>query len=70
MISILQSFVQTVSALIMFVINSISSLLRLIVHIPEYVAFLTTSINVLPAIIIPFALASISLGAVLFILGR
>lgn len=70
MLSVLRSMLETIVALVGFVTHAISSLVTLIAHIPVYTAFLVSSINVLPAIIIPFAIASVSLGAVLFILGR
>lgn len=70
MLSVLRSMLETIVALIGFITHAVSSLVTLIAHIPAYTAFLVSSINVLPAIIIPFAIASVSLGAVLFILGR
>lgn len=70
MLAILRSILETIVALVSFVNHTFTSLITLIAHIPQYTAFLVSSINVLPAVIIPFAIASITLGAVLFILGR
>lgn len=70
MLSALRSMLETIIALVTFITHAITSLITLIAHIPAYTAFLVSSINVLPDIIIPFAIASVSLGAVLFILGR
>lgn len=70
MVQIFNSFLTIISSLMSFLIHTITSLVSLIAHVPVYVSFLVASINVLPAIVIPFALASISLGAVLFMLGR
>lgn len=70
MLSILESLIHTITALINFVIHAIQSLINLFIKIPTYVNFLVTSINVLPIIIIPFAMAAISIYVVLFILGR
>lgn len=70
MLSILESLIHTITALINFFIHAIQSLINLFIKIPTYVNFLVTSINVLPIIIIPFAMAAISIYVVLFILGR
>lgn len=70
MIELLKSIVQTVSALVMFVIHSVASLVNLFAHLPQYVAFISTSLNVLPAVILPFALATVSIYAVYFILNK
>lgn len=70
MIKLLQSIVDTISALIGFVINIFTSLINLLAHIPTYVDFLVTSIGFLPTIIIPFAVASISVYVVFLLLNR
>lgn len=70
MISLLQSIVDTITSLVSFVIHTIDSMLNLIAHIPSYVSFLTVSIGYLPTIIMPFAIASISIYVVYLILGR
>lgn len=70
MLSGLSSLLDTLSALGSFLIHTFESLITLVTHVPQYTAFITSAITVLPSIVIPFALASISLGAVLFILGR
>lgn len=70
MLSILESFMNTVYALINFIIHAIQSLVNLLVKLPTYVNFIITSINVLPIMIIPFAMAAVSIYVVLFILGR
>lgn len=70
MIQLFQSIVETISAVVSFFIHSITSLFNLLGHIPQYVAFMTSSINVLPAVIIPFAIASVSIYVVFLVLGR
>ena len=70
MINLLKSIVDTIFALVQFLINTVESLLNLLAHLPNYISFLVTSINVLPSVIIPFALASISINVVYLILGR
>lgn len=70
MIELFKSFLNIVSSLLSFVIHSITSLFNLFAHIPQYVAFMTTSINVLPSVIIPFAIASVSVYVVFLVLGR
>lgn len=70
MIDLLRSIVDTISALIGFVINIVTSLINLLLHIPTYVDFLITSIGFLPSIILPFAVASISIYVVFLLLNR
>lgn len=70
MIKLLQSIVDTVVSLVSFVIHTVTSLLNLIAHIPSYVSFLTVSIGYLPSIIMPFAIASVSIYVVFLILNR
>lgn len=70
MIDLLRSIVDTISALIGFVINIVTSLINLLLHIPTYVDFLITSIGFLPTIILPFAVASISIYVVFLLLNR
>lgn len=70
MIEAFKSFIQTVSAVIVFVAHAIRSLIRLFRYLPQYIAFITTSLDLLPIMIIPFALATISIYAVYFVLNR
>ena len=70
MISLLQSIVDTVVSLVAFLLHSIESLLNLLLHIPSYVSFLTVSLGYLPSLVLPFALASVSIYVVFLVLGR
>ena len=56
--------------IITFVVHMVQSLVFVFTRIPTYTAFLISSINVLPVMIIPFVTASISIYVVLFVLGR
>lgn len=70
MITLLQSIVDTVVSLVAFLLHSIESLLNLLLHIPSYVSFLTVSLGYLPSLVLPFALASVSIYVVFLVLGR
>lgn len=70
MLNLLSQFFNSIVAIIQFFINAILSLVNLFSKIPVYVSFLTTSINVLPVFIIPFALCAIAIYIVLFVVGR
>lgn len=70
MLNLLQSFIDILTTLVNFVINTITSFLILLTNLPSYTSFIINSINVLPNILIPFATISISLYVILFILGR
>lgn len=70
MIGLLNSIITTITSLLNFLIMSVTSLVNLIIHIPTYISFLTTSIGFLPSIILPFAIATIMLYSVKFIIGR
>lgn len=70
MLNLLSSFVTTVTAIVQFVIHAIVSLLNFLLMIPTYIAFIVSSVNVLPSVVIPFVIASIWVTAYLFIIGR
>lgn len=70
MLNVLSSIANTIVSLLKFVIHSFQSILNLLGHIPQFVAVLTTGVGTLPVLILPFALASISLSVVLFVLNR
>lgn len=70
MISIFVTILNVITSLIHLIINVISGLISLIIHIPTYVTFLTVIIGYLPAIVIPYLIATISVLVVLFIIGR
>lgn len=71
MLAILHSFLNTLQSVVNFVINTFTSLIDFMLHIPIYVTFLYNSINgILPSILLPFITACISLYVVLFIINR
>ena len=71
MLEVLSSLLSTVSALVKFFIDVISSLILFIGKIPTFTAYLTTLIGyVIPSFILPFITVSISIYLVLFLLGR
>lgn len=70
MITMFKSIVETITALVTFIIHSILSLFYLLYSLPSYIVFLTSAINVLPAVIVPFAIASVSTYVMFLILAR
>ena len=70
MLSILSSIANTIISLVSFLVNTIKSFIDLLVHLPDYLQFLTNSLNLLPSVIIPFGLLAISIYVILFIMGR
>lgn len=70
MLNILRSLLDIIVNLVSFVINTITSLINFIIQIPNYVNVLTASIGYMPTLLIPFALASVSLYVVLFLIDR
>lgn len=70
MLNLLSQIANTIIAIVSFFVHSIESFINLLLHLPAYVTFLTQSIAFLPAILIPFAAASISIYIVLMIVGR
>ena len=70
MLNILRSFLDIVINLVNFVINTVTSLINFIVNIPNYVNVLTAAIGYMPSLLIPFAIASVSLYVVLFLIDR
>lgn len=70
MISLFKTLIDIITSVLEFVGHTIYSLFVLLSHIPEYVSFIVSSINVLPNVIVPFAIASISIYVVFLILGR
>lgn len=70
MLNLLSELIETVNALVTFVINFITSMISFISYIPSYVLFITRSIAFMPAFLIPFATACISIYVMLFMIGR
>lgn len=70
MLSLLSNIVNTLTAIVSFVIHSFVSLINLLVKIPTYISFMISAINLLPAVIVPFCIASVYICYVLFVLNR
>lgn len=70
MIELLKSIVTVITTVITFFIHSIESLISFFLNIPTYTTFLINSVNVLPSVVIPFAIASITLYVMLMVIGR
>lgn len=70
MIALLSRIAEIIITLVTLVINTLTSFINLLTHMGSYSTFVISTINTLPAVLIPFATASISLYVVLFILGR
>lgn len=70
MLSILTEFINTISAIVIFITNVISSFVSFITYIPQYFTFVIQCIALMPAILIPFATACISVYFILFMVGR
>lgn len=70
MLNILRSLLDIIVNLVNFVINTITSLINFIINIPNYVNVLTVAIGYMPTVLIPFAIASVSLYVVLFMIDR
>lgn len=70
MFSILSAIANTIVTLVTFIISALNSFIQLIINIPDYFQFLVNSINLLPTVVIPFAILSVTIYIVLFILGR
>lgn len=70
MINLLTSIVSVIITVIQFVVHSVESLISFFLNIPTYATFLINSVNILPTVVIPFAIASISLYVMLMVIGR
>lgn len=70
MIDSLRAVVDFLTSVVSFGYHTLTSIFNLISQIPTYVSFLSVSIGLLPTVLIPFAIASISLYGVLFLLNR
>lgn len=70
MIALLSRIAEIIITLVTLIINTLTSFINLLTHMGSYSTFVISTINTLPAVLIPFATASISLYVVLFILGR
>ena len=77
MLALFKSFISgfsqlltSIVSLIKFVIHAVTSLVVFISNLPRYITFATTSLNILPTVIIPFAVAGLSIYFVLRLINR
>lgn len=70
MIQLLQSIVDAISAVWQFFINSITSLINLIMMIPGIISSVSSMLVVLPAYAAVYFTAGISLTVILFMLNK
>lgn len=70
MLNALRGIVEAISAGAQLIINIFTSLISFVTHIPQYALFVTNSLTILPNIVLPFAMASVSITIVLFLINR
>lgn len=70
MIKLLTTLVDVASAIVNFFVHTLLSLLYFIARIPTYITFFVDSFAILPAVIVPFAIVSIYIYVLYFILAR
>lgn len=70
MIEIFNSILDFIVAIGNFLLNTILSLFSFIRSIPQYIDFLSTTIGVLPAWLLPFMVAGISLTVIAMLIRR
>ncbi len=70
MIELLRSIVDTIGALINFIINTILGLITFITMIPSYVSYIASLITVVPPFATIFFTAGITLTIILFLINR
>lgn len=64
------NFFSAIAGVIQFVVNLVVSLARFVVMIPQYLSQLVSVVGFMPAFLIPFAVASITIGVVQYLLNR
>lgn len=70
MINLLNNLLNGFKAVGQLLINIVTSLVNFVLNIPTYTTFLHTAITVLPDIVLPFALISITISVTLFVINR
>ena len=70
MLDILNTVLTTITSLVGFVVHTITTLLSFIAHIPGYVIFLIDVVGFIPAIFLPFAVASVYIWVMRFLINR
>lgn len=69
-LDLLSVAVDTIVSLVNFVISLITGLINLVINIPVYLEVIISCVNFLPAYIVPFAVAFLTITIVHFITNR
>lgn len=70
MFDVLYSIVDTITILVSFIGSFFKGFIYFLFQIPRFVSFLTSSIGLMPSVLVPFLTVTISVYVILFILGR
>ena len=70
MFSVLKSIASIIVSLVNFIVHTLESVGIFIVNIPTYLAFTVDAVNILPAVVVPFALLAISIYVFYLLIGR
>lgn len=70
MIALVKSIVSVIYTLVNVLISVLKSIAVMVINIPNYITFLTDSLNVLPGVVIPFILISIYIYVMYVLIGR
>lgn len=71
MLDLLSKIADVITAVITFVVHSITTMISLITHIPSYATFMFNIINAsIPTIFKPFIISGICIAIVYLIIGR
>lgn len=70
MLDLLRTIVNSITSFFNLTVHTIYSLFYFLFKIPTYISFFIDSLDLLPAVIVPFAIASIYIYVMYFILSR
>ena len=70
MIDLLRTIVNGITSIFNLTVHTLQSLIYFLLKIPTYISFFIDSLDLLPAVIVPFAIASIYIYVMYFILSR
>ena len=59
MLAILDSILQLITSIVMFVVHAVQALISILTSIPEYLSVLTTVFAILPPFIFPFVIMAV-----------
>lgn len=70
MIDLLNSIVQAIGSIFVFIVNMFKAFLSFITSIPEYIDFITATLAVLPPYLLPFATLGISITVIAMLIRQ